>query len=204
VISLLLFYVPGLKNQDKSPREYFEELNAGAFIHTLTSAEGNKISAPDPGYACFSKNNLMADNGGVFLTFEAMAYDKNYAEAEAMLASKPNAEDTRKALARMREIQEGYSYVMLFSDDLMAAMPADASDFLRKGGQELDLSLYMHGVKSWTAGFHRSRGNENWVSRNGKSDFAVEPSTMRFLWSVHGDKPQMINGRCERIYKDKK
>jgi hypothetical protein len=199
-----LFMVPGLKTQDKSPRAYFDELkSAGAFMHTLTDVKGEKISAPDPGYVCFAENNSWADSSGLFLIFEAMAYDKNSAEAEAIFTSNASLEEKKKALARIEDIQHRQPYVAFLTDDLMALFPAEAANFFRKGGEDLDLSLYMNGVKDWTATFHRFSETDKWKSESGKMDFAVESSTMRFMWFVHGDKPQVLNGRCEKISKDK-
>jgi len=204
IVLLPLFLAPGIKTQDKSPRDYFNELkSAGAFVHTLATNEGEKLSAPDPGYVCFAQNNPAADIGGAFLIFDAMAYDKHYAEAAAIFASKASLDEKNKALAKMEDIQRRQSYVLFLPDELMSAMSADAANFFRKGGEELDLSFYLHGVKSWTASFHRFGETEEWKMVNGKMDFAVESSTMRFLWSVHGDKPQVLNGRCEKIDKGK-
>jgi hypothetical protein len=202
VVIASLFMVPGLKTQDKSPRAYFDELkSAGAFVHTLTTDKGEKLSAQDPGYVCFAQNNLAADIGA-FLIFDAMAYDKHYAEAEAVFTSNASLEEKQKALARMEDIQHRQPYVFFLPDEIMSAMSADA-DFFRKGGEELDLSFYLDGVKSWTVSFHRFGETDEWKLANGKMNFAVEPSTMRFLWSVRGDKPLVLNGRCEKIGKDK-
>jgi hypothetical protein len=197
-----LFMVPGPKTQDKSPRAYFDELkSSGAFMHTLTTDKGEKLSSPDPGYVCFAENNPAADIGA-FLVFDAMAYDKHYAEAEAVSTSNASSEEKQKALARMEDIQHRQPYVFFLPDEIMSAMSADA-DFFRRGGEELDLSFYLDGVKNWTVSFHRLAESDEWKTVNSKMDFAVEPSTMRFLWSVHGDKPLVLNGRCEKINKDK-
>jgi len=202
VIALLLFLVPGLKTQDKSPRDYFDELkSAGAFIHTVTDVKGEKISAPDPGYVCFAENNSFADSSGLFLIFEAMAYDKHYAEAEATVASNASIEEKKIALARIEDIQHRQPYVLFLTDELLSAIPAESVDYFRKGGEELDLSLYMEGVRDWTVAFHRFGETDKWNSVNGKMDFAVESSTMRFMLFVHGDKSQVVNGHCEKINK---
>lgn len=100
VIAFVLFFVPGVKTQDKSPRTYFEELkSAGAFVHTATSVQGEKISAPDPGYVCFAENSSFADGEGLFLIFHAMAYDKNYDEAAAKFMSNASLEEKKIAVA---------------------------------------------------------------------------------------------------------
>ena len=85
----------------------------------------------------------------------------------------------------------------------MSAMSAGAADFFRKRGEESDLSTYWHGVKSQTVSYHRLKETDEWKTENGKADFAIESSTMRFLWFVRGDKTLILSGRCERIYKDK-
>jgi hypothetical protein len=203
VTAFLLFSVPGLNSQDKSPRGYFEEIkNAGGFMHTVIDVEGKKHSAPDTGYVCFAENNSATENAGVFLTFMATAYDKYYAEAQKVLESNAGAEEKRKALATIEAAQDREPYVGFLTDDFMPLLPADAAEFYHKGGEMLELSLYMHGVKTWTESLHRFNFSKSWDSTNHKMDFAVEASTMRFLWSVHGDKPQVINGRCEKIYKE--
>ncbi len=207
VIAFVSFLVPGPQTQQKSPRDYFDELkSAGAFVHTVTSVEGEKISAPDPGYVCFAENNSFADSEGLFLLFHAMAYDKNYNEAQAIFMKNLNLaslEEIKKARARMDDIQSRQPYVEFLPDELMLAMPAEVADFFRKGGEELDLSTYWHGVKSQTVSYHRFKETDEWKTENGKADFAIESSTMRFLWTVRGDKTLMTNGRCEKIYKDK-
>jgi hypothetical protein len=114
-----------------------------------------------------------------------------------------NLEEAKKARARMDDIQSRQSYVGFLPDELMSAMPAEAADFFRKGGEELDLSTYWHGVKSQTVSYHRFKETDEWKTENGKVDFAIESSTMCFLWSVRGDKTLILSGRCERIYKDK-
>ena len=114
-----------------------------------------------------------------------------------------NLEEAKKARARMDDIQSRQSYVGFLPDELMSAMPAEAADFFRKRGEELDLSTYWHGVKSQTVSYHRFKETDEWKTENGKADFAIESSTMRFLWSVRGDKTLILSGRCERIYKDK-
>jgi hypothetical protein len=206
-LAVLLFLVPGLKVQDKTPRTYFDELkSAGAFVLTTTSVEGEKISVPNPGYVCFAENSSFADSEGLFLIFDAMAYDKNYNEAEAIFLKNLNAgglEESKKARARMDDIQSRQPYVGFLPDELMAAMPAEAADFFRKGGEELDLRTYWHGVNSQRVSYHRFKETDEWKAENGKADFAVESSTMRFLWSIRGDKPLVLNGRCEKIYAGK-
>jgi hypothetical protein len=205
VIALLLFFVPGVKTQDKSPRAYFNELkSAGAFTHTATTDKEAKISTPNQGYVCFAENGPTADSSGVFLTFQAFAYDKHYAEAWAiLLSSNASKEEKLKAMSKMRDIQDRLPYVGFLPDEIMAAAPADVADYFRKGGEELDLSLYLHGVKDWKVSLHRLGETDKWKSEDGMMDFAVESSTLRFLWSVHGDKAQLLNGRCEKIYGDK-
>jgi hypothetical protein len=205
LIAFLLFFVPGVKTQDKSPRAYFDELkSAGAFAVNITSDKGEKISVPDQGYVCFSENYPMADRTGLFLTFEAMAYDKDYNDAVTIFINlNTSPDDRKKAWTRMENIQNRQPYVAFLTEELMSSMPAKAVDFFRKGGEELDLNLYMGGVKDWTAALQRSRETDKWKSENGRMDFAVESSTMRFTWFVHGDKPQVVNGRCEKIFKDK-
>jgi hypothetical protein len=205
VISFLLFFVPVVKTQDKSPRAYFDELkSAGAFVHTLTDDKGEKLSAPARGYVCFAENNSLADSTGLFLIFETMAYDKNYNEAEAIFMNlNASLEERKKALVRMEDIQNRQPYVAFLPDELMSAMPVEGANFFRKGGQELDLSVYWHGVKNQRVSYHRFNETDEWKTENGKAEFAIESSTMRFLWSVHGDKPLMFNGSCEKIYRDK-
>jgi len=122
-MSLSLFLVPGLKTQDKSPREYFDEMkSAGAFVISLTDADGKKISVPDPGYVCFSENNSLTSDAGVFLTFEAIAYDKGYAE---IISSKLN-QDNRKVLAKLKEIRDRYSYASITITQRYCHPQADA------------------------------------------------------------------------------
>jgi hypothetical protein len=204
VITLSLVVVPGLKTQDKSPRAYFDELkSAGAFVYTLTTDKGEIKSAPNPGYVCFVEGSPMADRNGLFLTFEARAYDKYYAEAMVTIASNATSEEKKKALATIESIQHRQPYVGFLPDEIMSLLPAEAADFFRRGGEELDLRLYLHGVKDWNVDLYRVGETDKWNSKNGKMDFALEPSTMRFLWSVHGDKPQVLNGHCEKIDKDK-
>ena len=205
VIGLLLFLLPGFQTQDKSARTYFDELKgAGAFIHTVIDVKGEKIAAPDIGYVCFVENSSLADSTGLFLTFKAIAYNKNYNEAETMFMNlNASLEESRKARARMEDIQNRQPYVGFLPDELMSAIPAEATDFFREGGEELDLSTYWHAVNSQTVSYHRFNETDEWKTENGKADFAIESSTMRFLWSVRGDKPLMLNGRCEKIYKNK-
>jgi hypothetical protein len=205
VTASTLFLVSGIKPQDKkSPRDYFEEMkNAGTFVHTVTDAKGEKTSVLYQGYVCFAENSPMADNGGVFLTFQAFAYDKHYAEAQAIFLSNANKEERLKAFLTTQDIQRGQPYVGFLTDEIMSAAPADVADFFRKGGEDLKLSLYMTGVKSWTVSLHRLKEDDKWNSADAKMDFAVESSTMRFLWSMHGDKPVLLNGHCEKINKDR-
>jgi hypothetical protein len=66
-----------------------------------------------------------------------------------------NLEEAKKARVRMDDIQSRQSYVGFLPDELMSAMPAEAADFFRKGGEELDLSTYWHVVKSQTVSYHR-------------------------------------------------
>ncbi len=135
-----------------------------------------------------------------------MAYDKNYNEAQAIFLKNlnvANLEEHKKARATMDDIQSRQPYVLFFTDELMTALSTEAAVFFRKGGEELDLSAYWHGVKSQTVSYYRSKETDEWKIQNGKADFAIEPSTMRFLWSVRGDKTLVFNGRCEQIYKDK-
>jgi len=199
----LLFLVPGVQTQNKSPRAYFNELkSAGAFVYTLTTEKGETKSTPNPGYVCFAEDSQTADTTGLFLTFEARAYDKNYAEAQATVTSNATAEEKKKALAIIENIQHRQPYVEFVPDEIMSVLPAEVAAYFRKGGKELDLSLYLQGVKSWTEAFHRFGETGGWKSVNGKMDFAVESSTMRFLWSAHGDKPQVLNGHCEKINND--
>jgi hypothetical protein len=208
VIALSLCLAPGLISQDKSPRAYFDEMKrTGAFVHTRTDDKGEKSSISDPGYVCFAEKDPMADSTGLFFTFEATAYSKRYAEAIVTLDSNATPEATpdekKEALATIDEIQNFEPYVLFLSDRLMSLESKEAADFFRKGGQELDLSLYLHGVKSWEQIFHRFGATDKWISVKGEMDFAVESSTMRFLWSAKADKPRMLNGRCEKINKDK-
>jgi len=203
-IALLLSLVPGLKTQDKSPRAYFDELkSAGAFVYTLTTTKGETMSAPNPGFVCFAEDSPMADSSGLFLVFEARAYDRYYAEAQATITSNASPEEKKKALATIENIQHRQPYVGFLPDEFLSILPAEAADFFRKGGEEMDLRLYMHGVKAWTEDLYRVEETDKWNSRNGKMDFAVEPFTLRFLWTVRGDKPQVLNGKCEKISKDK-
>jgi hypothetical protein len=204
VIALLLFLVPGLKTQDKSPRAYFDELKStGAFVHTATTVEGEKISAPNFGYVCFAESSPMADSNGLFLTFDARAYDKYYAQAQATIASDATLEEKKKALATIETIRGRQPYVELIPDEIMPLFPPKAADFFRKGGEELDLNFYFHGVKDVTETLYRFEITDKWKNENGKMDFAVESSTMRFLLAAKGDKPLVLNGRCEKIDKDK-
>jgi hypothetical protein len=188
VITFVSFLVPRLQTQQKSPRDYFDELkSAGAFVSTLTTVDGEKISSPDPGYVCFAENPA-ADSTGLFLIFHAIAYDKNYNEASAILTADAklndvgHLEEMKKAKARLDDIQNRQPYVLFLPDDLISALPVEVADFLRKGGEELDLGVYWHGVKSQTVSYHRFKETDEWKSENGKADFAIEPSTMRFLW----------------------
>jgi len=115
VIALLLVFVPGGRAQDKSPRAYYDELKkAGGFVDSVTDDKGEKLSFPAGGYVCFAEDNSAADAGGLFLTFEAMAYDKYYAEAEAIFVSNASTEDKAKALLKMENIQWRQPYIGSF------------------------------------------------------------------------------------------
>jgi hypothetical protein len=194
---------PGVDAKPRSPREYFDEMkNAGAFTTAATEPHGNKMSVADQGYVCFMENEPFAERNGQFLTFKAFAYDKDYAEAFAkgMNAATPK-EERLDALLRMRAVQAGQPYVRFIPNEIISDLPTETADYFRKGGQELDLNCYTHGVKSWTTHLRRTGAADNWTSEDSKMKFAVESSTMRFLWSVKEDRetPQAFSGRCEQI-----
>jgi hypothetical protein len=58
----------------------------------------NILSARHPGYVCFSENHPMVDSRGVFLAFGAMAYDRNYAENQAILFKTTNTPESARSM----------------------------------------------------------------------------------------------------------
>jgi hypothetical protein len=195
-IAVLLF----AQSQPKTARQYFQELKtAGAFTDTVKTTSNEKIEVKDSHlYVCFDDD----DTSPGFFTFTTIAYDKLYADAIKVLTDRnATANQRQSALATMNTLQDREPYLAFFGDDMVSLLP----DYVvKKGVQQLELSVYLRGVNVGRSDFIRTPTAPNTVSgpwhRQDKATLSIEPKTNRYVLIT----TKVSSGQCEKLHAEGK
>lgn len=232
LICVLAGVALGQSNPKTTPadRDYFRRLyDRGAFFENrkATTPEGfvtGFTKALNVDYVCLSDN----PRSGMFFTFVALAYDRNYGAAEDKLtASNLNlgidTNRTQKQWDTMQAIQQSAPYVRFLPASLLEVYSRDQQQYFRNGGRVLTADIYEKEIKIAELQFRADRNNSWLVSvsapdSNGRTrtnrvlQLSIDRANMRYVESIAplpAPKARLIQigldyripqtGTCEKI-----
>lgn len=180
-----------LSSVSPSARDYYNELyGAGGFFRSIsaTNSDGKPevLTVLDKHFVCFNDDPHSQE----FFTFEAMAYDEQYAKASKSIDETPqNAGTPTEAWRTMESIQTSAGYIDFVPDFFLNAMKPEAQGYFRRGGRVLEADIYRKGVKTSEAEYHGTKNS--WVVEDSPDpnahvkttktfQLSIEPTTLRY------------------------
>lgn len=162
-----------------SDRDYYQQLyNAGGFSENPAN------------YVCFSDDA----HSGEFFTFNAYAYDRDFATAAYYVEHPHDKEELQNNIKTINSIQKKTPYVNFLWPDMFNTAPQDIQTIYRNGGRILIETVYKEGVKfsdaeydwdgsAWLFSLHPPDPN-TYPQLSRVEQLSIEPTTMRYLDSV--------------------
>lgn len=162
-----------------SDRDYYQQLyDAGGFSENPAD------------YVCFSDDA----HSGEFFTFNAYAYDKDFAMAAYYVEHSHDKEELQNNIKTINSIQKKTPYVNFLWPDMLNTAPQDIQTIYRNGGRILFQTVYKEGVKfsdaeyawdgsAWLFSLYPADPNA-YPQLSRFEQLSIEPTTMRYLDSV--------------------